>query len=484
MIGDIKYIIKDLFIYYHLKGEIKMSIISTYVVPHPPLIIPKIGRGQEIKIEKTIKAYNEIAKKIAEIKPDTIVITTPHSIMYSDYIHISPGKSTKGDFKDFGEPDVKFEVNYDTEFIEVLSSLAEEKDIPAGVLGEKKKTLDHGTMIPLYFINKYFKDYKIVRIAISGLSYIEHYNFGKCLSKASEELGKKIVVVASGDLSHTLKDEGPYGYTEEGPLFDKEITEAFKSGNFLKFLNFDEDFCEIAGECGLRSFVIMAGALDGKDIKPELLSYEGPFGVGYAVASYEVIGENEQRHFDKIFNKKEDERLKSLLVNEDEYVSLARKTLESFILNNKKIEKPNNLPKEMLQQRAGVFVSLKMNGQLRGCIGTISPTTDSIAEEIVQNAISSGLEDPRFNPVSKKELSKLEYSVDVLGDAEPISSLEELDPKRYGVIVSLGKRRGLLLPNLEGINTAKEQVDIALKKAGISINEKYNMERFEVIRHK
>jgi AmmeMemoRadiSam system protein A len=285
-------------------------------------------------------------------------------------------------------------------------------------------------------------------------------------------------------LSHTLKEEGPYGYTDEGPLFDKEITEAFASGNFLKFLNFDEEFCEIAGVCGLRSFVIMAGALDGKEIRPELLSYEGPFGVGYAVAAYEVIGENEQRHFDEIFNKKENERLKSLLANEDEYVSLARKTLEGFILNNKKIEKPNNLPKEMLQHRAGVFVSLKMNGQLRGCIGTISPTTDSIAEEIMQNAISAGLEDPRFNPVSKKELSKLEYSVDVLGDAEPISSLEELDPKRFGVIVTLGRKRGLLLPNLEGINTAEEQVDIALKKAGISINEKYNMERFEVIRHK
>lgn len=461
-----------------------MSIISTYVVPHPPLIIPKIGRGQEILIEKTIKAFDDAAKEIAEIRPETIVVITPHSIMYSDYIHISPGSNAKGDFKEFGQPDVKFEVSYDTEFIHGLSLKSEEKDIHAGTLGEKKKSLDHGTMIPLYFINKYYADYKIVRIAISGLSYMDHYNFGKCISEITEELNKKVVIVASGDLSHTLKEEGPYGFTQEGPEFDKEITEALATGDFLKLLTFDEEFCEIAGECGLRSFIIMAGALDGKNVKPKLHSYQGPFGVGYAVASYQVLGKDEKRYFDKIYNEQEEKRLSLAQSNEDEYVKLARKTLENFVLNNKKINKPKDLPKEMVEQRAGVFVSLKMNGQLRGCIGTISPTTQSIADEIMQNAISSGLEDPRFNPVSKKELNKLEYSVDVLGEAESITSIEELDPKRYGVIVILGRKRGLLLPNLEGINTAEEQVKIALQKAGISSDEKYSMERFEVIRHK
>ena len=461
-----------------------MSLKNTFIVPHPPLIIPKIGRGQEIKIEKTTKAYDKIAKMIRELKPDTIVVTTPHSIMYSDYIHISPGKGAKGDFREFGEPDVKFETLYDTEFVNKLTELAEKEEIPAGTLGERKKSLDHGTMVPLYFVNKYYTNYKVVRIAISGFSFVAHYNFGKCIAKAAKELNRNVVLIASGDLSHALKDEGPYGYAEEGPSFDKEVTEAMDLGNFMKFLSFNEEFCEAAAECGLRSFIIMAGALDGKDLSSELLSYEGPYGVGYAVASFEATGVNEKRCFGEIYDEEEKIRLKCIMENEDEYVSLARKTLENYVLNHEKIYKPDNLPEEMVKNRAGVFVSLKLNGQLRGCIGTISATAESIADEIIQNTISAGLEDPRFNPVTKKELNKIQYSVDVLKEAEPIIAISELDTKKYGVIVKKGRKSGLLLPNLEGIDTPEEQVSIALKKAGINPDEDYSMERFEVVRHK
>jgi AmmeMemoRadiSam system protein A len=154
------------------------------------------------------------------------------------------------------------------------------------------------------------------------------------------------------------------------------------------------------------------------------------------------------------------------------------------VINRKTITKPNSLSDALIKTKAGVFVSLKLDGSLRGCIGTISPTTDSIADEIIQNAISAGADDPRFYPVTEEELKRIEYSVDVLGDAEKIKSIDELDPVIYGVIVSMGHRRGLLLPNLEGVDTADEQVSIALKKAGISPSEDYLLERFEVVRHK
>ena len=460
-----------------------MSLIGAFIVPHPPLIIKGIGRGQEFKVKKTIDSYEKVACRIKELKPDIIVVTTPHSIMYSDYIHISPGKNAKGDFKEFGEPEIGMEVSYDSEFVQELSELAEKENIPAGTLGEKNKKLDHGTMVPLYFVNKYYNEYKLVRIAISGLSTIDHYQFGKCIAQLAEESDKKIVIIASGDLSHMLKDEGPYGYSEEGVIFDREVTKAMSKGDFLSFLNFDEDFCDAAGECGLRSFIIMAGALDGKSVKSELLSYEGPFGVGYAVASFTITGEDKNRQFDKIFKTNEINRLNSLKAEEDVYVRLARQSLENFVIKRKKIKKTEDIEKELLEKRSGVFVSLKMDGKLRGCIGTISPTTDSIADEIIQNAISAGAEDPRFYPVSEDELSKLVYSVDVLEDAEFINSKDELDPKHYGVIVSLGNKRGLLLPNLEGVNTVEQQVNIALQKAGISPNDNYLLERFEVVRH-
>lgn len=461
-----------------------MPIKGTFIVPHPPLLIPEIGRGQEEKIQKTIDSYEKIAKKISELRPAVIVITTPHSIMYSDYIHISSGESSKGNFREFGAVEIGIQVKYDTEFVQKLSLLAEENNIPAGTLGEKNKVLDHGVMVPLHFINKYYTDYKIVRISISGLSFIEHYKFGKCIKKIADEIGEDVVFIASGDLSHMLKDEGPYGYREEGNVFDREVTKAMKNGEFLEFLKFDEDFCNMAAECGLRSFIIMAGALDGKKVKPNLLSYEGPFGVGYAVASFEIIGDDENRHFDKIYTDNEMKRIEALKKEEDDYVKLARQTLESYVISHKKIKKADNLNPELLNNKAGVFVSLRLDGQLRGCIGTIEPVTESIADEIIQNAISAGTEDPRFYPVTEKELPRISYSVDVLGKTEPIVSRDDLDPKRYGVIVSKGKRSGLLLPNLEGIDTAEEQVSIALKKAGIGLNENYTMERFEVIRHK
>ena len=145
---------------------------------------------------------------------------------------------------------------------------------------------------------------------------------------------------------------------------------------------------------------------------------------------------------------------------------------------------PEGLPEEMYSRRAGVFVSLKKDGRLRGCIGTIAPVRGSIAEEIIENAISAAIKDPRFHAVEPDELEHLVYSVDVLGDAEKISSPEELDVKRYGVIVSRGYRRGLLLPDLEGVDTAEDQIEIARQKAGIPEDaEDITLERFEVVRH-
>jgi AmmeMemoRadiSam system protein A len=169
------------------------------------------------------------------------------------------------------------------------------------------------------------------------------------------------------------------------------------------------------------------------------------------------------------------------------YVALAALTIRTFVDSGKiipidKVKKTLDLPEEMLSKKAGAFVTLHADGALRGCIGTIEPQTDSIAEEILRNAILSASEDPRFPPVRAGELDMLDISVDVLRPKE-LCTFDELDPHRYGVIVSSGFRRGLLLPRLDGIDSAKEQVSIALQKAGISPNEPYRIERFEVVRH-
>jgi AmmeMemoRadiSam system protein A len=170
-------------------------------------------------------------------------------------------------------------------------------------------------------------------------------------------------------------------------------------------------------------------------------------------------------------------------LGKSEYVKLAEYSIENFVKTGRMAGTPDGLPEEMTGRRAGVFVSLKKRGQLRGCIGTISPVTKSVADEIMRNAVSACSQDPRFEPVAEDELPELVCSVDVLSEPEPISSPDALDVKRYGVIVTSGFRRGLLLPNLDGVDTVEGQLSIARQKAGISASEKVTLERFEVVRH-
>ena len=461
-----------------------MAVKGAVMVPHPPLIIPDVGRGQEKAIQATIDAYHKAAKKIASWKPDTVVVLSPHSIMYADYFHISPGTGARGDFGQFRAPQVKIQVQYDTELVEALSQEAEAREIPAGTMGERDSRLDHATMIPLWFLNHYYTDYKTVRIGLSGLPLSQHYMLGQCIQKAAELCGRNIVVIGSGDLSHKLKEDGPYGFQKEGTEYDSRIMEVMGIAAFDQLFDFTEEFCDKAAECGHRSFVILAGTLDRLAVKAEKLSHEGTFGVGYGVCTYEVEGRAPERDFLRQYEEKIADEAKRWKESEDAYVRLARQTIEAYVGERKQISIPKDLPEEMYENRAGVFVSLKEEGRLRGCIGTIAPVQKNIAEEIVANAISASTKDPRFYPVQPDELDKLVYSVDVLGTPEAITSPDELDVKRYGVIVTKGRKRGLLLPNLDGVDTVEDQITIAKQKAGISTYDAaVQLERFEVVRH-
>ena len=460
-----------------------MPILAAFMVPHPPLIIPDVGKGGEKQIEETRIAYEEVAGQIADLKPDTIIITSPHSIMYSDYFHISPGSSASGSFSRFGASNVRFEEKYDTALVDRICQLAEREGFPAGLLGEKDPSLDHGTMVPLWFIRRQYKEGKIVRISLSGLDLVRHYRFGQMINEAVEDLGKRAVIVASGDLSHKLQSYGPYGFAKEGPEYDERIMDVCQRGAFGELFDFSEAFLEKAAECGHRSFVIMAGAFDGKAIEAKKLSHQDVTGVGYGICTFYPKGNDKERHFLERYEEKILKDLEKKRMNEDPYVTLARKAIEKYVMSAKRLTIPEDVPEEMLDRKAGTFVSIHKFGVLRGCIGTIAATKDNIAQEIISNAISACSRDPRFDAVSVEELSYLDISVDVLSEAEEISSKKELDVRRYGVIVSQGSKRGLLLPDLDGVDTVEEQISIAARKGGIDLNKPYILERFEVIRH-
>ena len=469
-----------------------MPILAAFAVPHPPLIIPAVGKGEERGIAATVAASQEVGQRIAELAPQTVVISSPHTTMYRDYNHISPGAGASGSFARFRAPQARYECGYDEELAGRTAELCGERGISAGTDYEREPQLDHGTTIPLHFIWGAWPAGvprpHVVRVGLSGLSPAVHYQLGMALRDAATQLGRRVVFVASGDLSHKLLASGPYGFAPEGPEFDEKICRIFSSGDFLDFLTMDRGFADRAAECGLRSFQIMAGALDGTPVRPELLSHEGPFGVGYGVASFTPTGaegSDDTRRYLRLYEEAHAADLAQRKAAEDPLVRLARASLETYVRESRRISPPAGLPSDLLATRAGCFVSLKIDGELRGCIGTILPTQASLAQEICANAISAGTRDPRFHRVRPEELPELVYDVDVLTAPEPIADESQLDVRRYGVIVSTDDgRRGLLLPDLDGIDTVDEQVSIAARKGHIDLADgDYHLERFQVVRH-
>ena len=436
--------------------------MRAYILPHPPIAVPEVGGSETEKIRATEDAFDRAARDIKEYDPETVVIISPHNVMYRDAFFVSKGKGGYGDLSGFGAPDPRVYFAYDNELCEEIAKLFAESDIPLVYAEEGADTLDHGTFVPLYFVNRQYgmpdvAPYMIVRISPSLLPDGDLVKAGKLIERAIAHVGRRAVIIASGDLSHKLKEDGPYGFIKEGPEFDKAVTDVMKSGRLEGFTQIDKKVNDLSANCGYPGFVMLSGALRDYKITPDFLSYEGTFGVGYGICIFEC---------------------------ENWYVRLARMTLEKYITSDGLLskEESNEFPAFLHESRAGVFVCIKKEGQLRGCIGTILPAYDDVFEETCALAISAGTTDPRFAPVTEDELDSLVYTVDVMGDPEE-ATRDMLDEKRYGVIVSCKGRRGLLLPNLEGVDSVDEQIDISLRKGGIAPGEDYDIERFTVERH-
>lgn len=461
-------------------------IVYGALAPHPPLIIPEIG-GRELKqVEKTVAGMKSLAAEIARKAPDVLVIITPHGNIFRDAISVLAEPQLTGSLTRFGHSRLFKHPNC-LEFLNALKVRAEDRSIPVVAVGHAgdrhglNPDLDHGVIVPLHYLEQAgLKDIPLLAVSYGMISLDELYRFGMLIREVADEPRLKVAVLASGDMSHRLKNDGPYSYHPDGPDFDQQVKELISQGRTMELLKIPLELRENAGECGYRSLVILLGSLDGYGYTPQVFSYEGPFGVGYLVVGLTPGDKPADSLYDKLVEEKQ-RALKERRAGESVLVQWARESLETYVESGKKALLPRTLPEEM-NYRAAAFVSLKKDGQLRGCIGTLQPVRNNLAQEIQENAISAGTQDYRFLPVQKEELPDLVYSVDVLGKPEKINSISELDPKRYGVIVRQGGRSGVLLPDLEGIDTPEKQVEIATQKAGIRPGTKVDLERFEVRR--
>ncbi|HHW43794.1 MAG TPA: AmmeMemoRadiSam system protein A [Desulfotomaculum sp.] len=466
-----------------------MSIVYGGICPHPPIMVPEVGGAEADKVISSRRAVLELGRRVKESGAEALVLISPHGPVFRDGIAVTAVPAVEGDLGRFGASRVRFKVQNHLPLVEEIKGRAAELGVTVLPLDAKTARrygldleLDHGTMVPLYFLREAGLDLPLVPVAMGLLPYPRLYAFGAALARAAQNVGLKVAVLASGDMSHRLTPGAPAGFDPRGKEFDREMARLVGAADIQGIMNLDAALVDGAGECGLRPVIITFGAFDGLAVRAEVLSYEGPFGVGYMVAALAPAGPDPRRRLLEKLTGEEKKAAKERINKESFLVRVARRSLENYFAGRSRLYDDTEIPPEFAR-RAGAFVSLHKYGQLRGCIGTVTPRYEHVVEEVARNAVSAAVRDPRFYPVTEDELPDLEISVDVLAEPEPVDGLDKLDPKKYGVIVQSGRRQGLLLPDLEGVDTVERQVDIARQKAGIGPHEPVQLYRFEVKRY-
>lgn len=255
-------------------------LVFAGIVPHSPILIPTIGKENQNKLKKTLKAYDILEEELHAAQPDTLIVISPHGEVNNDNFIVNTGSQYSAKFQNFGDFSTELQFKPDLGFINQLKSQNETK-LPIQLT--HSDNLDHGFAVPLYFLTRKYKNYRIVPINYALLNYDLHIKLGEAIKEACYSLNKRYAILASGDLSHRLSYQAPVGFSPQAKDFDKKLIQLLKKKNVESILNLDADLIENAAECGLRSFLILLGVIKKMDYDFHVLSYEAPFGVGYLV---------------------------------------------------------------------------------------------------------------------------------------------------------------------------------------------------------
>lgn len=273
-----------------------MPLLGCFVVPHPPIIVPEVGREELAKVESTVKAMETLSEEMGKLDPETIVLLSPHAALARSQMGVSAATAYHGSFAHFRAPRVTIQAKGDLDIGRAILDGASQHGIPTFIVGshESAYELDHGTMVPLYYLAaKLSRVPKLVVLSFSYLSLEDHAHFGRVVGKVLQESPTRSVYVASSDLSHRLIPGASAGYDPRGAEFDRAVVDLFGAGDWDKLLSLDSWLVEAAGECGYRSLAVLSGVVDylessGMSTKNRVLSYEGPFGVGYMVGRVDI----------------------------------------------------------------------------------------------------------------------------------------------------------------------------------------------------
>ena len=261
-----------------------MSLVFAAITPHPPLLIPTIGKGNVKKISKTAKAMDELERELYASHPEVILIISPHGSYFPDVFTLNFCTDYVTDLRDFGDLSTKLSFRGDLEMAHRLRDATKRKNFPVTMISEPN--LDHGSSVPLYFLTRHLPQVKIIQLGFCDLDYKAHLDFGALLKEQISMTNRRIAVVASGDMSHALSTDAPAGFNRRGPEFDQKVREMLMAQNYSGLLQIDRELVKDAAECGFRSMLILLGMLQGTRYDYRELSYEAPFGVGYLTAQF------------------------------------------------------------------------------------------------------------------------------------------------------------------------------------------------------
>jgi AmmeMemoRadiSam system protein A len=442
---------------------------------HAPIVVPDIAGSRSGLCARTSDAMARAAQRLCDHDPDVLVVISPHAPRDRTRFGVVEDAVIAGDFGKFGWPEIGVELRGAPHAARVLREVAEKHGI--ATRAARGDALDHGALVPLYFVHAAgFRGATLV-LALPYPGAGTEQAMGGAIAEMARRLDQRVCVLASGDMSHRLSLESAAGFHPQAQHFDARFRELIARGELEQAVAIDEQLRAFAAEDVVDSVAVAAASVGFERRGHEVLAYEAPFGVGYLEA---VLFDAPERAPVRTSGHA---RETSEATPPDRLLGIAREAIEAHLRGD--LYQPPQLHAPWERSR-GVFVTLRApDGGLRGCVGHLEPAHHTLAQEVAACAVACATRDSRFWPVCEGELCDLVLEISMLSPPVKIDGVDALDPHRYGVVVSSGKRRGVLLPNVDGVNSAYDQMRYAAAKAGIALDEEgLALERFEVIKLK
>jgi AmmeMemoRadiSam system protein A len=465
------------------------------LMPHAPVLVPTVGGRRGNQAAASVKAMTEAARRLVESGPEAVVIISPHTPRRRGAFGIWAGGRVSGSLAQFAAPETVVDLPADEALAGMIAEEAGSRGLEIWRFGDspreiasaaspadtgmvilRGKELDHGAVVPLWHLAAAGWHGPTV---VMGLNYPGEgglAEMGAAIAAAARRAGRRLAVLASGDMSHRLQAGAPAGFHPRAGEFDGAFIACLRAGDYRRLLNLDPELQDLAAEDAVDSTVVVVAAVDWDATGHEVLSYEGPFGVGYGVAILYRATPEKATAGDAVTGACASDKVEG----GQGLAGVAWRSIEAALRGGE--GRTEMAAEGILGERHGVFVTLfGPDRELRGCVGTLKPKFGNLVEETWHVARDAAFRDGRFAPVRAGELAGLRCEVSVILGLEDVASPAELDPGRYGVVVTADDgRRGVLLPAISGIETVEEQLAIARRKAGIGEGEPVRLQRFVV----